>query len=143
MADLGGRRRFPIDRRSCLSLLARGFSLGLLPGTTLAIAPQVVGPPDPSPSSTSAPPQIIPASLLAVQGTITPAEQFFVRSHHKVPNLNLAAWKLRVEGKVNRPLEFTFADLLEAPGKRSEAVLECAGNGAEGSLVSSGLWEGV
>ena len=39
--------------------------------------------------------------------------------------------------------EFTFSDLLEAPTRKIEAVLECAGNLAGGFGVSNGIWEGV
>jgi DMSO/TMAO reductase YedYZ molybdopterin-dependent catalytic subunit len=37
----------------------------------------------------------------------------------------------------------TFSDLVEQPAKKVEAVLECAGNVANGSAVSNGVWEGV
>jgi len=40
-------------------------------------------------------------------------------------------------------LQLSFADLLECPVKKVEAVLECAGNTAGGPAVSNGVWEGV
>ncbi len=81
------------------------------------------------------------SSLADVEGTITPADKFFVRSHHPAPELSFAKWKLRIEGKVSKPLELTFSDLIEAPTTRQEVLLECAGN--SNSLISNGLWEGV
>ena len=82
-----------------------------------------------------------PSSLADVEGNITPADKFFVRSHHPEPELSFVNWKLRIEGKVSKPLELTFSDLIEAPTRKQEVLLECAGN--THSLISNGLWEGV
>ena len=83
------------------------------------------------------------AAPVAGQTNITPAEEFFVRDHFESPGLSMSGWKLRVEGRVTRPLELTFSDLLEAPSTKLESVLECAGNGAAGNGVSSGVWQGA
>ena len=66
-----------------------------------------------------------------------------MRDHFAPPEIALEDWKLRIEGRVEKPYELTFSDLLESPGTRLEAVLECAGNVAGGSAVSNGVWEGV
>src|SRR5262249_25196173 len=65
------------------------------------------------------------------------------RDHFSEPELSLSAWKLKIEGAVARPIELTFADLLEAPSHNIEALLECAGNVAGGSAASNAAWEGV
>ncbi len=91
----------------------------------------------------SSEPRNISSSLAAVQGTLTPADLFFVREHFSQPDLSLLSWKLRVEGHVKRPLEVSFSDLLLLPVTKLEAVLECAGNGPGGFAVSNGVWEGV
>jgi DMSO/TMAO reductase YedYZ molybdopterin-dependent catalytic subunit len=67
----------------------------------------------------------------------------FVRDHFSEPDVSLDTWKLRIEGEVEHPYEIGFADLVEMPSKTVEAVLECAGNAANGSAVSNGVWEGV
>src|SRR5437867_4083076 len=69
-------------------------------------------------------------ALQGVQGTITPADLFFVRNHFAEPELSLSTWTLRIEGRVARPIGLTFSDLLEESTKKIEAVLECAGNPA-------------
>jgi DMSO/TMAO reductase YedYZ molybdopterin-dependent catalytic subunit len=74
---------------------------------------------------------------------VTPPEVLFVRDHFTEPVVSLESWKLRLEGRVERPYELDFADLVEMPTTRIEAVLECAGNAANGSAVSNGFWEGV
>ncbi len=88
-------------------------------------------------------PQNISFPLQAIDTRLTPPDMFFVRDHFSEPGLSLDSWKLRVEGRVARPLAWTLADLLESPTRKLEAVLECAGNVAGGSAVSNGVWEGV
>ncbi|HYM10000.1 MAG TPA: molybdopterin-dependent oxidoreductase [Bryobacterales bacterium] len=88
-------------------------------------------------------PKNISFPLQAIEGTLTPPDLFFVRDHFTEPDVSLSAWKLKIEGRVARPLEMTFADILESPTKKLEAVLECAGNVASGFAVSNGVWEGV
>jgi DMSO/TMAO reductase YedYZ molybdopterin-dependent catalytic subunit len=82
-------------------------------------------------------------SLQSIPGAITPPDLVFVRDHFSEPVLSLSDWKLRVEGRVKRPLDLNIADLLESPTKKLEAVLECAGNAAGGSAVSNAVWEGI
>ncbi len=74
---------------------------------------------------------------------MTPADQFFVRDHFSEPDLSLATWKLRLDGKVKTPLDLSFSDLLESPAEQQESILECAGNGESGGAVSVGVWQGV
>lgn len=63
-------------------------------------------------------------------GYLTPNELFFVRSHSPTPQIDPAAWSLRVEGPgVRRPLALGYADLLRMPRVRTIRALECAGNG--------------
>lgn len=81
--------------------------------------------------------------LSIVEGNVTPAEFFFVRDHFHEPELSVSSWKLRVEGRVANPLKLTLADILEAPTREIEAVLECAGNTAGGPAASNGKWEGM
>src|SRR3979490_2415783 len=60
---------------------------------------------------------------------ITPNERFFVRTHLYNPAVNLAAWRLRVEGEVSTPLTLSMDDLKKLPRVELVSVLECAGNG--------------
>ena len=89
------------------------------------------------------PAQNLSYPLQNVEGTVTPADLFFVRDHFNEPQVSLRTWRLRIEGRVSRPLEITLADLIESPVTKIQAVLECAGNAPGGSAVSNGIWEGV
>jgi DMSO/TMAO reductase YedYZ molybdopterin-dependent catalytic subunit len=81
--------------------------------------------------------------LSEIEGDVTAPNLFFVRDHFSEPELSLEAWTLRIEGCVSRPYELSFSDLIELPTRKVQAVLECAGNVANGSAVSNGIWEGV
>src|SRR6266852_6984373 len=61
----------------------------------------------------------------------TPNEAFYVRWHlGEIPNsVDLAEWKLRVEGNVNKPLAFSLSDLMQKFKAVSvAAVNQCSGN---------------
>ena len=88
-------------------------------------------------------PQNLSYPLRGIEGSITAPNLFFVRDHFSEPDVSLENWKLRIEGRVNRAYDITFSDLVEQPTRKIEAVLECAGNAANGSAVSNGIWEGV
>jgi DMSO/TMAO reductase YedYZ molybdopterin-dependent catalytic subunit len=81
--------------------------------------------------------------LQSIEGVLTPPDLFFVRDHFREPDVSLRTWRLRIDGRVAKPVELSFADLVESPARKLEAVLECAGNPAGGSAVSNAMWEGV
>jgi DMSO/TMAO reductase YedYZ molybdopterin-dependent catalytic subunit len=60
---------------------------------------------------------------------ITPKELFYVRHHSYAPKVNLADWKLLVDGEVNQALTLTLDDLKKLPKATVTVTLECAGNG--------------
>src|SRR5262245_59842164 len=60
---------------------------------------------------------------------LTPNHLFYVRAHFGVyRGADLRAWRLKIEGRVERPLELTYDDLLKIPSRTQVALLECAGN---------------
>ena len=64
----------------------------------------------------------------ALDSFITPSDKFYVRSHFAVPEIDLASWRLRIEGAVARPLEFSHADLARRRMITMPVTMECAGN---------------
>ena len=74
-----------------------------------------------------------PALADLVASAITPAALFYVRSHGAVPALDAATHRLRVTGRVARPLDLSMQGLRARFAPRSvEAVLQCAGNRRSG-----------
>src|SRR5689334_14394369 len=59
---------------------------------------------------------------------LTPNEQFYVRTHFEVPELDAKTWRLRVEGAVDRPFEVGYDELRKMPSHTLTALLECSGN---------------
>jgi DMSO/TMAO reductase YedYZ molybdopterin-dependent catalytic subunit len=67
--------------------------------------------------------------LDSVRSWVTPTRLFFVRNHFAVPRLDLATWRLRVEGRVKQRRSWTWDELNELPQRTVFATVECAGNG--------------
>lgn len=67
--------------------------------------------------------------LESIQGWVTPNPLFFVRNHFPAPTIDLPSWRLRVEGCVNHPAEWTWEQLMALPQRSVFATVECAGNG--------------
>ncbi len=86
---------------------------------------------------------------------LTPDDLFYVRNHFEVPELDVRAWRLRVEGAVEQRREFDYEELRALPSRTVVATLECAGNsrtflpqqskGIQWSLgaVGNAEWTGV
>ena len=75
-----------------------------------------------------------PAAL--AEGPITATDAFYVRGHGAVPDLDPAAFRLRVHGLVERELSLSLATLREAFRERSvTATLQCAGNRRAGLVA--------
>ncbi|MBA2459693.1 MAG: sulfite oxidase [Gemmatimonadales bacterium] len=59
---------------------------------------------------------------------VTPVHSFFTRSHAPVPDINLATWRLEVDGLVAHPRSFSLEELGRAfPRREVMATLVCAG----------------
>lgn len=67
--------------------------------------------------------------LGSIRGWVTPNRLFFVRNHFEQPTIDLANFRLRVGGLVERPLELTWEDITALPERSLFATVECAGNG--------------
>ncbi|GAB3657051.1 sulfite oxidase [Nocardioides korecus] len=76
------------------------------------------------------------SSLAALADPVTPNDAFYVRSHGEVPDLDPAAWRLRVHGAVRRELELSLTTLREAFEEHTvTATLQCAGNRRAGLVA--------
>jgi DMSO/TMAO reductase YedYZ molybdopterin-dependent catalytic subunit len=67
--------------------------------------------------------------LASIRGWVTPNRLFFVRNHFPMPAIHVPGWRLRIEGRVDRPLELTWEELTALPERSVFATVECAGNG--------------
>lgn len=60
-----------------------------------------------------------------------------------VPQVDTAHWSLRVEGLVDRPLKFSYDDVLAMPHIEADVTLSCVSNEVGGDLVGNARWQGV
>ena len=73
-------------------------------------------------------PENLEFPFYALNSSLTPNDQFFVRSHFPVPKINIDSWSLKVEGLVEHPLDLSFDQLSALPTRTATIVMECAGN---------------
>jgi DMSO/TMAO reductase YedYZ molybdopterin-dependent catalytic subunit len=64
-----------------------------------------------------------------IGGVVMPNAHFYVRNHFQIPTLDVATWRLQVEGLVERALELGLRDLTSMRSETLVVTLECAGNG--------------
>jgi sulfite oxidase len=122
-----------VPRRTFLRAVSLGgLVLGIAPAyVTTACADDKDGlPPDKRLIVRSAKPlNAEPALEDLVADWITPVERFYVRNHGATPSVAADAFRLSVEGHVEKPLELSLAELIEHfPAAKATATLTCAGN---------------
>jgi sulfite oxidase len=75
-----------------------------------------------------------PAAL--AESPVTATDAFYVRGHGAVPEIDAGAWRLRVDGLVERELDLSFGALRETlPEREVTATLQCAGNRRAGLIA--------
>jgi DMSO/TMAO reductase YedYZ molybdopterin-dependent catalytic subunit len=67
--------------------------------------------------------------LETLRDPITPLGLHYLLIHFDIPQVEAQSWRLRVGGRVERPLELALADLQARPAQTHAVTLECAGNG--------------
>ena len=106
---------------------------------------------------TARPPQLETPFSVFDEGAITPNDAFFVRYHlADIPTeIDPQAFRVAVQGHVERPLQLSLAELKAMPGSEIVAVNQCSGNSrgffeprmAGGQLANGAMgcarWTGV
>jgi sulfite oxidase len=100
----------------CLTAAFADDKDGLPPGTRLIVR-------------SAKPLNAEPALEDLVADWLTPVERFYVRNHGATPTVDVDAFRLSVEGLVEKPLQLSVAELVERfPAAKGTATLTCAGN---------------
>ena len=77
-------------------------------------------------------------------GFVTANRDFYrVDTALTVPRVDVAGWRLRINGMVGRPLELSFDDLLRRPLIERDITLNCVSNEVGGPYVGTARWLGV
>ncbi len=101
--------------------------------------------PPPAPPAPGAPPPPVRFDPKNLTNFIVSNDEFFAVSHYGTPTVDPAAYKLRITGLVERPLELSLADLKKRPRVEHTVGFECSGNNnARGNpLVGNAKWAGT
>lgn len=67
--------------------------------------------------------------LEALRWDVTPVGLHYLLIHYDIPDVVPDAWRLEVDGLVDRPLTVTLEDLHARPAVEAAVTMECAGNG--------------
>ncbi|MGA8546317.1 MAG: sulfite oxidase [Mycobacterium sp.] len=63
-----------------------------------------------------------------IDTNVPPAQQFYVRNHFPIPDLDAAHWRLTVGGRTLRRRTYSLEQLCALPSHTRLVTLECAGN---------------
>ena len=79
-----------------------------------------------------------------ITGPFTPRDQFFTTQHYGHPDIDPAAYRLKVSGLVDKPLSLSLDDLKKMKSAELIFGFECSGNRRPlQGLSSNGRWTGV
>ncbi len=67
--------------------------------------------------------------LEAMRYPVTPAGMHYLLIHYDIPEINVGQWRLRVGGRVAKPLSLGLDDIKRRPAQTLAVTMECAGNG--------------
>lgn len=75
----------------------------------------------------------------------TPNDDFYIVQHYNQPEIGEAAFRLKVTGMVDKPMELTMADIKARPKMEIDAGFECGGNGPRvfQGLIGNAKWGGT
>jgi DMSO/TMAO reductase YedYZ molybdopterin-dependent catalytic subunit len=97
---------------------------------------------DPTPATG---PHSLDTRTLQKSSFITPADDFFSVQHYGPTQVDVASYKLRVSGLVNKPVELSLEELQRRPRTELIAGFECSGNNLArlNTLVGNARWAGT
>jgi DMSO/TMAO reductase YedYZ molybdopterin-dependent catalytic subunit len=79
-----------------------------------------------------------------IEGPLTPKDEFFTTQHYPHPEIDPAAFRLKISGLVDRPASLSLDDLKKMKPTDLVAGFECSGNRRPTQgLSGNGKWTGV
>ena len=104
-------------------------------------------------ATTAVPPPTLPLPALAtgLESTVagisafqTPQSQFYrVDINLSVPRVDAARWRLHIDGDVDTPRSYSYADLLAMELVERDITMTCVSNEVGGQYVGAARWLGV
>lgn len=85
-----------------------------------------------------------PFNVAGLSAELTPVKDFYTVSKNFIdPSVDVAGWRLRVDGMVDHPLELTYDALRALPATEGSYTLMCISNEVGGDLWGNARWKGV
>jgi DMSO/TMAO reductase YedYZ molybdopterin-dependent catalytic subunit len=87
-----------------------------------------------------------PADPFGPTAALTPYDQFYVVQKNFIsPHVDGTSWRLRVDGLVDTPHDWSMDELRALPAASDYRTLECISNDVPGggTLISNGKWTGI
>jgi DMSO/TMAO reductase YedYZ molybdopterin-dependent catalytic subunit len=82
--------------------------------------------------------------IRTIEGPFTPRDKFATTQHYGHPDVDPAAFRLKISGLVDRPKQLSLDDLKKMGSTDLVAGFECSGNrGPLNGLCGNGRWTGV
>jgi DMSO/TMAO reductase YedYZ molybdopterin-dependent catalytic subunit len=150
-----------VDRRKFLAAAgvtavtaaAAGVGGELLVSKHLRVRPPVARRAAPAPTLEAPELKIAPMTPLPADETLniaglspfyTPDSKFYrVDTALVVPQVNATTWQLRIHGMVDKPMIFTFDDLLRRPMLEHDVTLTCVSEAVGGGYIGNARWQGI
>lgn len=73
----------------------------------------------------------------------TPNTHFYRQHLRHIPQITPVYWMMRLYGQVEKPIAFTFDELVAMPSVEQTCTLVCAGSSARSPMIGNGHWKGV
>jgi len=84
------------------------------------------------------------AELFDETSYLTPNDEFYrIDTALSFPNVDIDNWSFEIKGMVDRPMKFTYADLLALPQAERTVTLCCVSNEVGGDLIGNAVFRGV
>jgi len=82
--------------------------------------------------------------IRTIDGPFTPADKFATTQHYGHPDVDMATYKLKISGLVDKPLQLTLDEVKKFGSSDLVFGFECSGNrGPIQGLCGNGKWTGV
>jgi len=82
--------------------------------------------------------------IRTIEGPLTPTDKFATTQHYGHPDVDMATYKLKISGLVDKPLQLTLDDVKKFGSSDLVFGFECSGNrGPIQGLCGNGKWTGV
>ncbi len=67
--------------------------------------------------------------LEGLRYSLTPSGMHYLLIHYDIPEVNVSEWRLKIGGRVSKPLDLTLEEIKKRTARTIAVTMECAGNG--------------